>query len=56
MSDNNIILKDKEFMNWLVKNFFYFMKKEVIIDKYMFYLKNDVERLRKLYEVYKDSN
>lgn len=50
------ILGDDDFMVWLKKNFFYFMKKEVLIDKYLRYLSKDLENINKLYAVYKDSN
>jgi len=53
--DINTILKDEDFTTWLKKNFFYFMKKEILIEKYMKYLGKDLESLGKLYAVYKDN-
>ena len=50
------ILGDEEFLVWLKKNFFYFMKKEVLIEKYLRYLSKDEISINKLYSVYKDSN
>lgn len=56
MSNINAIKADKEFMNWLKKNFFLFLPKEKVIERYINYLLTNSEKgekeLDQLYSVY----